>query len=127
VSERLKELQRQRALALEQVAWFDREIARETNGSWEPTPVSAPPLSPLTKAATVVPFPPAQGGVPSASPIVADAAAEKILDRYRPEGQSIQNDVRRGCFLYFFTALAIVGLAVVAFYFLRPYLLELKQ
>lgn len=103
MSDRLKELQRQRALAQEQVAWFDREIAREQGAT------SQPPAAPE------IPF--VRGGVPSphnASP----ADGDRILDQYRSSGTSIKSEVRRGCFLYFFAAFALVALGAVAFYLL---------
>ena len=102
-SDRLKELQRQRALAQEHLAWFDREIARES-ADQAVTPTIAQEV-PVTQ--------------PVAAPApVADVEAEKILERYRHAGHPVKNEVRRGCFLYFFAAFALLGLGIVVFYFL---------
>ncbi|MFA5058335.1 MAG: hypothetical protein WC485_09500 [Opitutaceae bacterium] len=99
MSDRLQELLRQRTLLSGHVAWLDREIALEQarTGMTAPAPGAPPPAS--------------------ASP-AADADAEAMLDQYRTSPQSIQQEVRRGCLLYFFGALALVGLCVLAVYFL---------
>jgi len=101
MSDRLKDLQRQRALAQEQLAWLDREIAREIGGK-AATPPSAP-------AATGV-KPPAQPIAPSPDDLIAE---------YQKEARPVHSEVRRGCFLYFFSALGLVVLFVLALYFLR--------
>ena len=101
MSDRLKDLQRQRALAQEQLAWLDREIARET-GAQVP-----PPPAPITPAA----------GLQPAMPSSADADA--IIARYQDPGRSVHSETKRGCFLYFFVALGAVALGVIAFWFLR--------
>ena len=106
-SERLNELQRQRALAAEQLAWFDREIARESGAN--------PLLAPASAATPTPPAPP-PARRPSGD---ATAAADKIIKRYREDNRPVQDEVRRGCFLYFFTAFAILGLAVLGWYLLR--------
>ena len=46
----------------------------------------------------------------------AERAAEELIAQYHKEGQSLQSSVKRGCFLYFFAALAIVGLGVLVLY-----------
>jgi hypothetical protein len=109
MSERLKDLQRQRVLAQEQLAWIDREIARETG-----TPV-APPPAPASPAAGLRPSPsPAQPVTPPSS-----ADADAIIAQYQEPGRSIHTETKRGCFLYFFAALAVVALGVTAYWFLR--------
>ena len=102
--DRLKDLQRQRALALEQLAWLDREIATQS-GQSAPAPAPAWP-APVAPAAT-----------PPPSPARTAAAAEEILSRYQNDEQSVKSNVKRGCFLYFFLAFAVVGLAVLALYY----------
>ncbi len=104
MSERLKDLQRQRALAQEQLAWLDREIARET-GAQVP-----PPPAPTALAAGLAPKQPA-------TPSSADADA--LIARYQDPGRSVHSETKRGCFLYFFVALGAVALGVIAFWFLR--------
>jgi len=107
MSDRLNELRRQRALAQEQLAWFDHEIAREEG-------VDASAAAPLAQAAG-----------PSASttqePTVNDQQADRIIEQYRHQGRSIQGEVRRGCFLYFGAAFALLAAALVLFYLFRPH------
>jgi hypothetical protein len=98
VSDRLKDLQRQRALAQEQIAWLDREIAREMGAVPAPQPAAIP----------VVP-------APSPASAAVDADADKIMAQYRSE-QPIRNQVKQGCLVYFFAAFALVGIAVVLLY-----------
>lgn len=102
MSDRLKDLQRQRALAQEQLAWLDREIARETG------------------ATATAPTPPAAPAAPApVTPANADAArlADEILARYKDEAASSPGDVKRGCYLYFALAFVLLGLGLVALYF----------
>lgn len=101
MSDRLDELRHQRALVQEQLAWIDREIARETNTPIAATPAPAPLASPVVPAA----------------PAADEAEAERILEGYRAPQGSIHANVKKGCFLYFFAAFAVVGLAVLALYF----------
>jgi hypothetical protein len=106
VSDRLKELQRQRALAQEQLAWLDREIARESG--------AGAPVAP------VIPVAPAPAAAPkTAGPAHAEAEAEAMMAQYRSDAESLQSNVKRGCFMYFFAALGLLFLGVLAFYFLR--------
>ena len=105
MSDRLTELQRQRALAQEQLAWLDREIARETGAA---TPA---PTSPAATAATP----------PTAGLVHAEADAEALLAQYRSDPQALHGDVKRGCFLYFIAAFGLLALGLLAFYFLRPH------
>ncbi len=39
------------------------------------------------------------------------------MAQYRQEPDTLKSDTRKGCFLYFFAALAVVGLAATALYF----------
>ncbi|MBI2518314.1 MAG: hypothetical protein HYV95_15650 [Opitutae bacterium] len=106
MSERLQELQRQRALLQEHLAWLDREIATE-QGRPAPTGPATPPspLSPL-------PLPPTPRPVASAP----DRDVDALLAQYSEKTGNVKQDVRRGCFLYFAAAFALVGLAVLALY-----------
>ena len=106
MSDRLKDLQRQRALAQEQLAWFDREIARETG-----TQV-LPPSAPTAPAARVPPSPPS---TQPATPSDADA----IIAQYQDPGRSVHSETKRGCLLYFFAALGALILGLTAFWFLK--------
>jgi len=108
VSDRLNDLQRQRALAQEQVAWFDREIARvrgETSGQ-------APAAAPFPAAAAPAPIP-----APANRPASAiDQQADEIIERFKQTEPPLRDHVRRGCFVYFFIAFALVGIALLALY-----------
>ena len=101
MSDRLQELLRQKALLDEHAAWLEREIAAERGRAGENLPAAAPPAP--------VPAPPPPG--------MTDADADALLDQYRNNPQSIQQEVKRGCLLYFFGALALVGLGVLIVYF----------
>jgi hypothetical protein len=103
VSERLKDLQRQRALAQEQLDWLDREIARETGAAAPPAPSPAPAAAAPT----------------TAGPAHSEAEVEAMMAQYRSDPEALQTNVKRGCFLYFFVALGLLLLALLAFYFLR--------
>lgn len=101
MSDRLQELLRQKALLDEHAAWLEREIAAERARAGEVPPAAAPGLSPPAAPASAV----------------TDAEADALLDQYRSNPQSLQQEVKRGCFLYFFGALALLGLTVLAVYF----------
>ena len=98
MSDRLQELLRQKALLAEQAAWLEREIAAEQARSGA--------TSPVTAVATPASPPPAP----------VDSSAVTLLDQYRPNPQSVQQDVKRGCYLYFLGALVLLGLGVLAIY-----------
>lgn len=104
MSDRLKELQRQRALAQEQVAWFDREIARETGEM----PAVASLLEPQSAPPSVSPPARPETGV--------DPAAD-IMARYSQEAPgNMAKDAKRGCVLYFFFAMSAFCLLVLGVY-----------
>ncbi len=110
MSDRLTELQRQRALAQEQLAWFDREIARESGGQAASPAPSAPVGGIASPSGTL------QSGGESPA---ADTEAEKILERFRHTGHPVRDEVKRGCFLYFFAAFGLLIFGLAAFWFLR--------
>ena len=99
MSDRLKDLQRQRALAEEQLAWLDREIARETGAISVPT--SAPAPTPLA-ASPAAPTPPSH--------------ADELIERYAEKEKPVHDQVKRGCLLYLGIAFSLVGLGVLALY-----------
>jgi hypothetical protein len=116
VSDRLVDLQRQRALAQEQVAWFDRELARETGQVTPPTAAAATALTPVTPAAApVIPRPTA-----AAADEAAARAAQEIIAQYQegPSPKSAAKDMKRGCYLAFFFALGAVALIFLTAYFI---------
>jgi hypothetical protein len=112
VSDRLAELQRQRALAQEQLAWFDREIAKETGQA------PAPP----------VPVPAVVAPVPVVAPItpVTDAAtaqvADEIIARYEKSPQNAAKDAKKGCYLWFIFGLGMLAICAVSIYLIYTYL-----
>ena len=116
MSDRLKDLQRQRALAQEQLAWIEREIARESGQApVTPQPAATPwPAAPATPRAPVAPLA-AAPAVPSAAE--AERLADEIIARYKNEHATSPADVKRGCFLYFGLAFLLVAVGLVALYF----------
>jgi hypothetical protein len=113
MSDRLKELQRQRALAQEQVAWFDREIAKEQGLTpAAPAPTATAPLAPVAPVvnAPLGPAPRSQAEI--------DRQAEEIITRFKPV-QHPAKDARRGCILYFISAFVLLAFAVLAYYVLH--------
>jgi hypothetical protein len=114
VSDRLAELQRQRALAQEQVAWFDREIAKETG--------QAPAAGMTAAIAASAP------AVPVAAPIMAatDAAtarvADEIIAQYEKSPQNAAKDAKKGCYLWFVFGLGMLAICAVGIYLIYTYL-----
>ncbi len=107
MSDRLADLQRQRALAQEQVAWFDREIARE-----------AGQVAPVTPAPAVVPVIPRPTA--AAADEAAARAAQEIIAQYQ-DGHSplsAAKNMKRGCYLAFFLALGAVALIFLTAYYI---------
>jgi hypothetical protein len=131
MSDRLRELLRQRALLQEHLTWLDREIAAESR----PGPASPPPWAEMPPVpavadlptAPVVPAPmphsPAAAVIsirpaPSTASVAAAANPDAILEEYRVAPAALQQDIRRGCFFYFAAALVVFALGVVVLYFL---------
>ena len=112
VPDRLKELQQQRALVEQQLAWLDREIAaaRGHDGPDTTRPAIAPRMT--TTAAR-------SPELISRGSTTTDLAAEEIMAQYQQEARSLQSSVKRGCYLYFFLALGIAGLGVFALYYFK--------
>ena len=90
MSERLRQLQRQQALLREHLAWIESEIARET---------AAPAADPTSAARPSPDGPPAHD-------------ADALLAHYAAEEKQNPDDLRRGCFIVFFLALALIASAV---------------
>lgn len=115
MSDRLQDLQRQRALAQEQLAWFDREIAKasglDQTADRPPAPTAVAPIGPNA----LEPQPAPTLAPPTAAE--ADRLAEDIIARYKHEGTTSPADVKRGCFLYFGLAFLLVAVGLVALYF----------
>lgn len=139
MSDRLSELLRQRALLQEHLAWLDREIDAAARSSSSPSSAALPrptptdvasfPATPALPSLSVAAIPPAPAFPALAARFAATApaspaenvvvpGAEAILDQYRVEPRSVQQDVRKGCFLYFAAAFVLLGLGVTVLYFL---------
>ncbi|SDS56197.1 hypothetical protein [Opitutus sp. GAS368] len=104
MSDRLSELQRQRALAQEQLAWLDREIARESGQApAAPAPLPATPAAPVAAA-------------PREMSAAAARAADEIIAQYQTPPGSTAKNVKRGCYAYFFVALGTFLLVVGTIY-----------
>lgn len=133
MSDRLAELRRQRALIQEHLAWLEREIAAETSGARPATVMSRPSPPEILASGNGTPAlseQPSLSGVaptaaalattsvpgPGATPAAADA--DRILEQYRVGEASLQTDVRKGCFLYFGVAFALLIGVVALLYFL---------
>ena len=113
MSDRLKELQQQRSIVQQQLDWLDQEIAK-AGGQPAPEAVrSANDQLPSPQAS------PAPRQTTARLPVSADLAAEEIMAQYQQEAHSLQSSVKRGCFLYFFLALGLVALGVIALYFFK--------
>lgn len=100
-ADRLAELRRQRALAQEQLAWLDREIAAQTAGQMA-TPPAASALPPISPRADTPP---------------TAASADALMEDYRVPPAALHQDVRKGCFVYFALALAVLVAVTLGLYF----------
>lgn len=104
MSDRLKELQRQRALLQEHLAWLDAEIARETG--------ALPAVASLLETK----------GTPqaTATPVsIAGQSAEDILARYNQDKPgNMAKDAKRGCLLYFIFLMCAVAIFAAGVYVL---------
>jgi hypothetical protein len=108
MSERLRHLQRQRALLGEHLTWIDSEIARETSTALNcPQPADKPASAPL-----IAPAPQAE--------LVSDSA-ETLIEKYADEERQNPNAIRRGCLIVFTLSLALIaaGVATVWILFYR--------
>ena len=122
MSDRLDDLRRQRALVAEHLAWLDREIAAAQPAAPKPAPpapVAAPAVPSTRKEGFHAPAAPATTppGVARSGPTKDDRQADDILSNYRVEPNAMKSDIKKGCFLYFFGALALVALVVAVLYF----------
>ncbi|MBW8781434.1 MAG: hypothetical protein JF599_06060 [Verrucomicrobia bacterium] len=101
MNDRLQELLRQQALAREQLAWLEKEIARESAAA-SPTP-PAPTLAPQIQPAI------------TSTPEEADA----LLDKYAKAERHNPRALKRGCLLLFFVVLGLCVLLTLTIYFLH--------
>jgi len=99
MNSRLKKLRAQRELILKHLQWIDQEIADQAAAESGPPPI--PALDPPTPAEDPI----------SGSMEETTAPALPLEALEEPNVQSLKNDVRKGCLLYF--GLAWVALAAV--------------
>ena len=106
----------------EHLAWLDREIATAA-GQDAPLPSKPAPTGaaqPLPVTVPRVVTAPAPVAMPAPIPLATDATpavADEIIEQYRVAPDAMKTDVRKGCFLYFFAALALFALGVAVLYF----------
>jgi hypothetical protein len=110
VSDRLAELQRQRALAQEQLAWFDREIARE--GGQAPTPFTPGPTP------AIIPPAPAPSPDQLAREVATARAAEDIIAQFQQAPGDAAKNTKRGCYLWFAFVMMTVVLVAAGIYWI---------
>lgn len=99
--QRLAELQRQRDLVREHLAWLEREIAREHSVTPQAIAPAVVSISVRPETSSLAPTPELPAELPKPDPVGAAAEA------------------RRGCLLLFIAAFAILALALFAIYFLH--------
>ncbi len=121
MSDRLAELKRQRALAQEQLAWFDREIARES-GQLPAAALPGTPLTPLTPAVPVSTIPVVDSAASAAAEAAAARAADEILAKYEKNPQNAAQDVKRGCYLWFAFGMGMLAIGTISVYVLYTYM-----
>ena len=106
MSDRLTELQRQRALIQEHLAWLDHEIAA-AQGKPLPPPIAARPPTPANGAQSTVKLPATSG-----------PDVEKIISQYQKDPNALTTDTKRGCLLAFGLAMGVIALAAFVAYWL---------
>jgi len=104
--ENLIELQRQRELVRQHLAWLDQQIVSAQSSAPTPSSATEAGLGP------VLALPPRLHAT-----VAAPAEAESILAQYRGPQKSIKSDVRKGCLLYAAGGFLLFGLGVFALYF----------
>jgi hypothetical protein len=90
---RLQHLRRQQVLLREHLTWIEAEIARETGTPTEPATAPSPIIA----------------GAPATSPddrLKDDA--DLLIEQYAHEERQNPADIKRGCLLAFFAALALL-------------------
>lgn len=101
--ERLAELERQRDLVRAQLAWLDREIAREL------PPNTIAPSGADRDAPKISPGPTTSTELAPAPAFSLPPRADASLSQYEPDGGSVAKSARRGCLMA-----AIIGFLLMA-------------
>jgi len=107
MSDRLNELQRQRAIIQGHLAWLDSEIAA-AQGS---IPTALPSLASFQPQA---PTPPVPSTI--ATPAAPYQDADELIAKFGTDTKSSAQSARRGCFLVFALSLLLLGLIVYGLY-----------
>jgi hypothetical protein len=102
---RLDDLQRQRALIQEHLAWLDRQIAANAV-----TPAVLPPLTAQTAS---VPAPIRLG-----SPQAIAPSGSGEFEEYQPDAARMESDAKKGCLLYAVAGFLLFFATLVAVYFI---------
>jgi hypothetical protein len=105
MSDRLPELQRQRALIQGHLAWLDQEIASATG---KPATPLITPLPVAKPAITATARPPASA--------VEEPLTDDLIAKFGTETQNSTESVRRGCYIFFAVALVILLVGVYGLY-----------
>jgi hypothetical protein len=105
MSDRLAELQRQRALLTAHLAWLDQEIASTQQGT-------AALATPSTQPAA-----PARSPGPKSTPGSAAPNPDALLAKYGNEPAHSVENVRKGCYIVFSLAFILLTAAVLALFF----------
>ena len=123
MADRLQELLHQKALLNEHAAWLDSEIMAEQQRTGAPTvpeqtpAIDTPPAETPPAETPSVDTPPAEPlPNPPAPRSTGNTNANAILEHYRSNPRSLQQEVKRGCFLYFFGSLVLLGLGIAMIY-----------
>ena len=118
--DRLAELARQRALVQEHLEWLDREIANAARKSSanpaDPAPSASFPSTPSVARLPQEHASPAHSDLNTGGTPVLPTDPDAILAQYRVAPATLQKDIRKGCFLYFAVALAVLVLGIGFFY-----------
>ena len=94
MSDRLTELQRQRALIQGHLAWLDREIAEVANEPSSASSQSPGSFQPSTPSAATAP-------VPTTAPLTANRDADELIAKFGSDTKDTTQSARRGCFIVF--------------------------
>jgi hypothetical protein len=107
MSDRLSDLQRQRALLQEHLAWLDREITQASNT--KPTTPASPGNAQATSAALPTPL---------RGPNALQPSATVPLDGPQETAGAMAADAKRGCLIAFAVGMVLFFALVLGAYFL---------
>ena len=121
MSQRLEDLQRQRRLMQEHLAWLEQEIARELAQSPGGAPsATLPAPSPAGGSRPTVAISSVSRAPFVSEPASAAVAADQILAQYQQDPSDVRTDIRRGCIIAFSVALALFFAVVAIAYVVYP-------